>query len=30
VSGLPFRTQLEEDEQPGKGSPYESELWRDV
>jgi GTP-binding protein len=30
VSGLPFRTQLEENEQPGKGSPYESELWRDI
>jgi GTP-binding protein len=28
--GLPFRTELEESEQPGKGSPYESELWRDV
>ncbi len=30
VSGLPFRTRLEENEQPGRGSPYESELWRDV
>jgi GTP-binding protein len=30
VSGLPFRTQLEENEQPGKGSSYESELWQDI
>jgi GTP-binding protein len=29
-AGLPFRTRLEANEQPGKGSPYESELWRDV
>jgi GTP-binding protein len=29
-AGLPFRTRLEESEKPGKGSPYESELWRDV
>jgi GTP-binding protein len=28
--GLKFRTRLEESEQPGRGSPYESELWRDV
>jgi GTP-binding protein len=30
ASGLRFRTKLEEHEQPGKGSPYESELWRDI
>jgi GTP-binding protein len=30
VSGLPFRTQLDENEQPGKGSSYESELWQDI
>jgi GTP-binding protein len=30
AAGLRFRTRLEEGEQPGKGSPYESELWRDV
>jgi GTP-binding protein len=27
---LKFRTRLEESEKPGRGSPYESELWRDV
>jgi GTP-binding protein len=30
TAGLPFRTRLDESEKPGKGSPYESELWRDV
>jgi GTP-binding protein len=29
-SSLPFRTRLEEGEKPGRGSPYESELWRDI
>jgi GTP-binding protein len=30
LAGLKFRTRLEEGEKPGRGSPYESELWRDV
>jgi GTP-binding protein len=30
VSGLPFKTTLSEDELEGKGSPYESELWKDI
>jgi GTPase len=30
VSGLPFQTSLGDDEFGGPGSPYESELWKDL
>jgi GTP-binding protein len=30
LSGLRFRTKVEDDEQAGRGGAYESELWRDV